>query len=111
MAIEDYFTNFDGTIFTVDNTDWSSAYFLRLKDDKTGARPGVYTWCGKDCIRHTLHLKSSIEQKVYIKAHSWPNRFSAESCIDKGATHSLYISGHGSKVYTFKEGSSGAYPV
>lgn len=110
MAIEDYIKNVSATTFTVDNSGWSSASFLKLNDNSAATNPGRYSWCGADCTRHILYLTSTVKQKVYIKAHTWPERCSAKSCVTAGTTHSLFVSGQAT-VMTFTAGFTMVGPV
>ena len=81
---KNFFDSFKFTFFTFDNTNWSNAYFLKLNDDSAEKNPAKYQgtlpWCGANCTRHILTLKSSVTQTVYLTAHTWDERGKAKSC-------------------------------
>jgi len=112
IQAEDYYKYFHDTNFTVDNSNWSSAYFLQLDDDSAAKRPGSYTWCGANCTRHTLHLKSSIKQDVFIAAHTWDARCQADSCAKTSPMpHAIEIKDGSNRAFTFPSGARQLEPI
>ena len=90
IQLEDYFSNFVKTYINVDVTDWYSAKFLKLGDDSIEENPGKWSWCGSECTRHTLTLKSDVTQDVYLTAHTWEDHCEKGQCSFNKSRHSIY---------------------
>ena len=67
----------------------SQASFLRLNDDKSGA-VDCATKSAK-CGRHTLTLKSAVDQTVWITAHTWDARTLPTKCQTKKGRHMVFL--------------------
>jgi len=106
MSFEDYFNQCSETYFNVDTSDWYHDSFLMLNDNSQAQNPGRYSWCGSSCTRHVLTLTSSVDQDVYLTAHTWDDRCMANSCEswNSGLTHSIYRPG-ADYVMAFKYGA------
>lgn len=82
--IDTYFKYFTHTWVNYTTDDMSRADFLKLNDTslkKTSHadfdQDYVGTWegfCGSDCTKHTMKLKSTKRQKVFVTAHTWDDR-------------------------------------
>ena len=95
----------EDTVESFKTKDWASAKFLKLDDKSVEENPGRYSWCGDKCTRHTLNLKSSVKQTVWISAQTWPDRCQAKSC-DIEKEHSVLFTG---STYVNKINNTGAY--
>ena len=58
MSLEDYYDQMSETYFNYNVDKWYSDTYL-YKDD-TGYSPGKYSWCGSQCTRRELTLKSDV---------------------------------------------------
>ena len=85
MAVEDFATQFEETHINYNTAGMSNASFVRLNDDKTGA-VDCATKSAK-CGRHTLTLKSDIDQTVWLTAHTWDARGLPTKCKTNKAGH------------------------
>ena len=81
------------TSFVHDVDGWSSDYFLMLDDSTSEA--GSLPWCGESCTRHTVTVKSDIEQTVYVTIHLWDKRSMGDTCDnlwkDTALSHSYKV--------------------
>lgn len=76
-----------------------------MDDKSVNENPGRHKWCGDKCTRHVLNLKSSVTQKVWISAQTWPDRCQAKSCnVEK--KHSVFFTGD---AYANTITNTGAY--
>ena len=81
MSIEDYKAQAEETYFNPDVSDWHSAHFLMLNDNTQAENPADEAWwCGTDCTKHTVTVKSDVAQTVHITAHTWDDRCMADQC-------------------------------
>ena len=116
MSFEDYYSQCSETFFNYDITDWDSTSFLMLNDDASNpdysGSPGSFRWCGGSCTRHTLTLTSSVDQDVYLTAHTWDARNMADECENwnSGLVHSIDVTG-AQWVMTFKYGATQQEPI
>ena len=96
IDIETYVIQFTETYVTFDVSNWSSAKFLKLSDKYDAANPGVQTeTCGPACNRHTMTLRSDIDQTVYLQAFTWNERGIPDKCQleDNQLRHSMIVEG------------------
>ena len=84
MEINDYKMQVEETYHNFDVSDWHSAYFLKLNDDTQPLETPVFDdWiCGNDCTTHTLTIKSSVAQDVWITAHQVDQRAIPKVCLN-----------------------------
>jgi len=59
----------DFTFINYDTTGWSYDHFMMWDDP--AAKNGKHLWCGSDCTRHTLYVKSASKQLVRIGGHAY----------------------------------------
>ena len=79
MSIEDYHEQVEETYFNKEVSTWHSAHFLMLDDNTQSNNPGDDTWwCGTDCTKHIVTVKSDANQGVYITTHTWDDRCMAD---------------------------------
>jgi len=95
MDFADYYTMFSESYIAMDSSDWFSGSFLKLNDTSSATNPGSYGWCGSKCTRHVLTITSSVEQDVYMTAHTWDSRCLANKCESwtTGLAHCFYREG------------------
>lgn len=94
MTIADYRLRVEQTYISYDVTDWHEAHFLKLNDQSAAENPGVWSWCGPSCTRHYLDLTSSVAQTVYVTAHTWDKRCTADICEGgNGKTSGIWAPG------------------
>jgi hypothetical protein len=79
MSIEDYTSQAAYTLVAKDVTDWHKASFLKLNDTTAANWEGSW-WCGTDCTQHEFTLTSSVDQEVWLTAHTWDERCMADQC-------------------------------
>ena len=62
IDFDEFLESFKHTYLSLDNTDWSHVYFLRL-DDRTErkTKPGKNKHCGEKCIRHEFTIESKVD--------------------------------------------------
>ena len=91
----------------MDVSSWPVQRFLQLEDDSQKKSPGVWEGvCGTKCTRHTLTLKATEAQTIYITAHTWNDRGIPDKC-EEGDNNALYHAIHVSKLpslYTWNYG-------
>ena len=108
MSIEDYCKLFVETYFSFDTTDWHYDYYLNLDnpDKPSLGKNGQFSWCGYNCERHELTLTSSVDQEVYVTAHTWDSRNMAESCANRTSSkmHSIKLASSDT-AFSFRYGS------
>ena len=75
MSIEDYFKMFEVTWMNLDPSGMESHYFLRLNDDgKSATKNEQGGW------KHELTISSTMDQEVYVVAHTWDSRAYSPKC-------------------------------
>lgn len=70
MSIGDYFNEFQATWVNWPTENMHEAHIL-VQNDET-ENPGSLSYCGATCTRHEYTVTSSVEQTLYISAHTWP---------------------------------------
>ena len=104
LDLETYHKHGATTVISFDTSEWYSDHFLML-DDQT-YNPGTWSWCGKTCTRHEIDITSSVDQEVYVTAHTWEKRSYPKECIlreTEKKPHSIYRKGD-RNVVLFKDG-------
>ena len=89
-------------MISYDTTGWFYDRFLML-DDQSGPN-GSWQWCGATCTRHIMQIESSVQQDVFVTAHTWEARTYPNECKNKNKTHSIYLLG-ASSIDTFEQGT------
>lgn len=59
-------------------------HFAKFNDDS--GQPGTYSWCRSQCKKHNFTIKTKEAQKVYIVAHTWPQRSYPGECTHHGSS-------------------------
>ena len=63
MDLDTYMTTFDVTHFTRDTSEagWSEDHFLMLDDNTQRENPGSFFYCGSECTKHKLKIRSDVD--------------------------------------------------
>ena len=87
-----------------------SDHFLRLNDDGTGASAGAVSGSSK----HELTITSTVDQTIWVTAHTWDERARPKSnkCKKQTQMHKLtLINGEDEYDWEFTAGASETEPL
>ena len=105
MSIEDYAKKFELTDINYNTKGMHQASFVRLNDDKSKADACVLEE-GAKCGRHTLTLKSDVDQTVWLTAHTWDQRTMPTKCQTDLGYHLVFLEGTDEDTIWNKHGFS-----
>ena len=105
MSLEDYYKMFEVTWMNLDPSSMDSHYFLRLDDDgKSATKSENGGWI------HELTISSTMDQEVYVVAHTWDSRAYSPKCLESAynaGNHALRV-GWDNTGLAFFHGSAAA---
>ena len=110
MSIEDYAKKFELTDINYNTKGMHQASFVSLDDLKKKVDACQLEW-GDKCRRHTLTLKSDVDQTVWLSAHTWDLRTLPKKCQTDLGYHLFWIEGTKEETIWDKGFSSGSYDM
>jgi len=90
MSLVDFHSNFSSTSINLDTTGMHNAYILKLNDQS----PSNGTWgnhCGDGCVQHTYTITSTVDQTIYVEAHTWDSRQQTAACKQGRTKYSIFM--------------------
>lgn len=77
MEYDYYLKEVSFTMIGEDTDGWFNSAYLKLDDnslENDSSYAGEFSWCGQDCTRHRMNVKSTVKQQVYLSGHTWDNK-------------------------------------